>query len=170
MMGSHVGAPHDHVTGRSLPLAFRAATALFGHMGVEWDLTSASEAEREELAVWIALHKRLRPVLHAGRVVRADHPDPAALVHGVVLPERAVFAFVQLASPVASAPAPLRLPGLDPAAVYEVRVAGPAPGGAVLPAWAREPVRLPGSVLGELGLPAPGLRPASALVLEVERA
>jgi alpha-galactosidase len=40
----------------------------------------------------------------------------------------------------------------------------------VLPAWAREPVRLPGSVLGELGLPAPGLRPASALVLEVERA
>jgi alpha-galactosidase len=169
MMGSHVGAPHDHVTGRSLPLAFRAATALFGHMGVEWDLTSASHGEREELAAWIALHKRLRPVLHAGRVVRADHPDPATLVHGVVLPERAVFACVQLASGVASGPAPLRLPGLDPRAAYEVRVAGPLPAGARLPEWTAAPVRLPGAVLGELGLPAPALRPASALVIELER-
>ncbi|MFG6195244.1 alpha-galactosidase [Nonomuraea sp. JJY05] len=168
-MGSHVGAPQDHITGRSLPLAFRAATALFGHMGVEWDLTSASQAELEELAEWIALHKRLRPTLHAGRVVRADHPDPSALLHGVVLPERGVFAFVQLTSRVAIGPAPLRLPGLDPAATYEVRVAGPKPRAAGLPEWTSGPVRLSGAVLGELGLPAPALRAESALVLEVER-
>ncbi|MFG2074860.1 alpha-galactosidase [Nonomuraea maritima] len=168
-MGAHVGAPHDHITGRSLPLAFRAATALFGHMGVEWDLTSASEAELEELAGWIALHKRLRPLLHAGRVVRADHPDPSALLHGVVLPDRAVFAYVQLTSRVTVGGEPLRLPGLDPQAVYEVRVAGPEPDGARLPDWAGGPVRLSGSVLGELGLPAPSLRPASALLVELLR-
>jgi alpha-galactosidase len=174
-LGAHVGAPHDHVTGRSLPLAFRAGTALFGHMGVEWDLTSASEAELEELATWIALHKRLRPVLHAGRVVRADHPDPSALLHGVVRPERGVFGFVQLTSRVEWAPAPLRLPGLDPAALYEVRVAGPVPEAAMMPQWAMmpewaaAPVRLPGSALGELGLPAPTMRPTSVLVIEVER-
>ncbi|MGP3913589.1 alpha-galactosidase [Nonomuraea sp. 10N515B] len=174
-MGAHVGAPHDHVTGRSLPLAFRAGTALFGHMGVEWDLTSASEADLEELATWIALHKRLRPVLHAGRVVRADHPDPSSLLHGVVLPERGVYCYVQVTSRVESAPAPLRLPGLDPAALYEVRVVGPVPQGAAMPPWAAmpewaaAPVRLPGAVLAELGLPAPGLRPTSVLVIEVER-
>ncbi|GAA3649672.1 alpha-galactosidase [Nonomuraea antimicrobica] len=168
-MGCHVGAPHDHITGRSLPLDFRAATALFGHMGVEWDLTSASREELEGLAAWIALHKRLRPLLHAGRVVRADHPDPSALLHGVVLPERAVYAYAQLTSRVESAPAPLRLPGLDPAARYEVRPAGPVPGGAAMPEWAAAPVRVPGSVLAELGLPAPALRPASVLLLEVER-
>ncbi|WP_417629168.1 alpha-galactosidase [Nonomuraea insulae] len=168
-LGSHVGAPRDHVTGRSLPLAFRAATALFGHMGVEWDLTSAGQEELEELGTWIALHKRLRPVLHAGRVVRADHPDPSASLHGVVLPERAVYAFAQLTSRVDIAPAPLRLPGLDPAALYEVRVAGPAPERSGMPEWAAAPVRLPGSVLGELGLPAPVLRPATALLIEVER-
>ncbi|MGW0803903.1 alpha-galactosidase [Nonomuraea sp. NPDC002799] len=168
-LGCHIGAPHDHITGRSLPLAFRAATALFGHMGVEWDLTSASAAELEELATWIALHKRLRPVLHAGRVVRADHADPSALVHGVVLPERAVFAVVQLTSRVAVLPEPVRLPGLDPAALYEVRVAGPTPQGALLPEWAAGPVRLRGAVLGELGLPAPALRPASALIVELDR-
>ncbi|KAB8195247.1 alpha-galactosidase [Nonomuraea phyllanthi] len=168
-MGSHVGAPHDHVTGRSLPLAFRAATALFGHMGVEWDLTSASEEELAELAEWVALHKRLRPVLHAGRVVRADHPDPSALLHGVVLPERAVFALAQLTSRVAIGAAPLRLPGLDPAGVYEVRVAGPLPRAAHLPEWTGGPVRLSGAVLGELGLPSPALRPETALVFELER-
>ncbi|MEU0572662.1 alpha-galactosidase, partial [Nonomuraea sp. NPDC005983] len=169
LMGSHVGAPRDHITGRSLPLSFRAATALFGHMGVEWDLTSAGEAEREELAVWIALHKRLRPLLHAGRVVRADHPDPSTLVHGVVLPQGGVFACVQLASRVTTAPDPLRLPGLDPGARYEVRVAGPVPTGVALPEWVgAAPVRLPGSVLSELGLPAPALKPASALLIEVE--
>ena len=28
---------------------FRAATALFGHLGIEWDLTEASETELTEL-------------------------------------------------------------------------------------------------------------------------
>ncbi|MCF6473072.1 alpha-galactosidase [Nonomuraea sp. MG754425] len=172
-LGCHVGAPRDHCTGRVLPLAFRAATALFGHMGVEWDLTAASQEELDELATWIALHKRLRPVLHAGRVVRADHPDPSALLHGVVLPERAVYAYVQLSSRTAITPGPLRLPGLDPEAVYEVRLAGPAPERTALPEWAATPdggpVRLSGAVLGELGLPAPALRPATALVVELER-
>ncbi|MFC4587545.1 alpha-galactosidase [Sphaerisporangium corydalis] len=168
LMGAHVGAPRDHVTGRSLPLAFRAATALFGHMGVEWDLTSAGRAELDELAVWIALHKRLRPLLHAGRVVHADHPDPSTLVHGVVAPGRAVFACVRLASGPGSGPAPLRLPGLDPAARYEVRTAGPLPPGAALPEWTTAPVRLTGAVLGELGLPGPGLKPASVLLIELD--
>ncbi|WP_449290141.1 alpha-galactosidase [Nonomuraea purpurea] len=169
-LGCHVGAPRDHCTGRRLPLAFRAATALFGHMGVEWDLTSASASELEELATWIALHKRLRPVLHAGRVVRADHADPSSLVHGVVLPEHAVFAFVRLDSRVETGPDTLRLPGLDPDALYEVSVAGPLPErAAALPRWVEEPVRLHGAVLGELGLPAPVLRPTSALVIEVRR-
>ncbi|TDC08318.1 alpha-galactosidase [Nonomuraea longispora] len=169
-LGCHVGAPKDHGSMRRLPLAFRAATALFGHMGVEWDLTSASEAELRELATWIALHKRLRPVLHGGRVVRADHPDPSALLHGVVTPERGVFAFAQLTTRLTTGPAPLRLPGLDPAASYDVRVAGPLPERAGLPGWTAAPVRLPGPVLGEVGLPAPALRPASALIIEVERA
>ncbi|MGW3350557.1 alpha-galactosidase [Nonomuraea rubra] len=168
-LGCHVGAPRDHVTGRVLPLAFRAATALFGHMGVEWDLTAASQEELDELATWIALHKRLRPVLHAGRVVRADHPDPSALLHGVVLPERAVYAYVQAGSRLEIMPGPLLLPGLDPEAVYEVRVAGPVPERAAMPEWTAAPVRLPGAVLGELGLPAPVLRPASALIVELER-
>src|SRR6185369_12070939 len=81
LVASHVGAPRSHSTGRAQDLAFRAGTALFGHYGVEWDLTSATPGERAELARWIVLHKRLRPLLRHGRVVRADHPDPALWVH-----------------------------------------------------------------------------------------
>ena len=73
MMGSHVGSPVDHTTGRSLSLAFRCSTALFGHMGIEWDITTASEEQRAELSEWIVLHKR-RPLLHRGTTVRVDYP------------------------------------------------------------------------------------------------
>ena len=54
-LGAHVSTPVSHQTGRALPLQFRAATALFGHFGIEWDLTATDEADRAALAGWIAL-------------------------------------------------------------------------------------------------------------------
>ena len=44
LMGAHVGGPVAHTTGRAHTLGFRAATALLGHFGIEWDLTRASAA------------------------------------------------------------------------------------------------------------------------------
>ncbi|MGH2814025.1 MAG: alpha-galactosidase, partial [Actinomycetota bacterium] len=98
LVGSHVGPARSHTTGRTHDLAFRAATALFGHFGIEWDIASASAEEQAGLAEAIAFYKRMRPLLHGGTVVRADHPDPAAYLHGVVAPDRveALFAYVQL--------------------------------------------------------------------------
>jgi alpha-galactosidase len=54
-LGAHVSTPVSHQTGRALPLQFRAATALFGHFGIEWYLTATDEADRAALAGWIAL-------------------------------------------------------------------------------------------------------------------
>jgi alpha-galactosidase len=45
LLGAHVGAEHAHTTGRAHSLAFRAGTALFGHFGVELDLTRTDPAE-----------------------------------------------------------------------------------------------------------------------------
>jgi alpha-galactosidase len=174
MMGAHVGSPIDHTTGRSLSLAFRCSTALFGHMGIEWDITAAGDAELAELSEWIELHKRLRPLLHGGTTVRVDHPDPSALIHGVVSPggERGLFAYVQLTARVPDTPPAMRLAGLDPSQVYQVAVIGPetAVSGALLPRWVEKPLLVTGSVLMDLGLPAPQLRPASALLVQVEAA
>ena len=45
MMGSHIASGRSHVTGRSHDLGYRAGTALFGHLGIEWDLREASEQD-----------------------------------------------------------------------------------------------------------------------------
>jgi alpha-galactosidase len=146
---------------------------MFVHMGIEWDLTAASEEELDELGRWIGLHKRLRPLLHHGETVHADHPDPAAWLSGVVAAGagHAVYAYVQLDTSPAAALPPLRLPGLRADLNYAVSVSG-TPGDVRLPAWARPGAAptLSGRHLAEVGLPAPALRPGSALVVEVRSA
>ncbi|KHD74546.1 alpha-galactosidase [Actinoplanes utahensis] len=171
-LGGHLGAGAAHVTGRTSALGFRLATALFGSAGIEWNLTTATPAERRDIAAWIAEHKRLRPLLHSGTVVRADTADPAQLIHGVVAGDRshAVFALVTLGTPAAALPPPLKFPGLDPDRLYTVRPIGVPPRTMqdAPPPWlAAGSVTLPGRVLVEAGLPSPLLTPEQALLLEL---
>jgi alpha-galactosidase len=174
LVGSHVGPPRSHTTGRTHDLAFRAATALFGHFGIEWDIASASEEEQAALAEAIACFRRLRPLLHSGQVVRADHPNPAAYLHGVVAADRAeaLFAYVQLTASAFETPGLARLPGLDPGRTYRVTplaVAGePETKQAVAPRWTEAgEVTLAGRVLEVVGLPLPVLRPEQAFLLHL---
>ncbi|RKN41766.1 alpha-galactosidase [Streptomyces hoynatensis] len=175
LLGSHVGAPEAHTTGRTHTLGFRAGTALFCHFGIEWDLTRASAEDRAALAEWIALYKELRPLLHGGTVVRGDHQDPALWVHGVVAQDRsrAVYALAQVATSVQSPPGRVALPGLDPEARYRVT---PLPPGDRLRgaasdtlAWWGEGVTLPGVVLGDLGVRAPIQHPERLVLVQAER-
>lgn len=175
LVGTHIGPDRSHTTHRVHDLGFRAVTALFGHHGIEWDISGITAAERAELAAWVALHKRLRPLLHGGRVVRVDHPDPAVQAHGVVAHDRshAVYAVSRLATSVAQVPGVVRLPGLDPARRYAVRPPTGVPEPAVLqftePGWLASGggVTVRGSVLGVVGLQVPALHPEQALLLEV---
>jgi alpha-galactosidase len=174
LVGAHVGPPRSHTTGRVHDLSFRTATALFGHAGIEWDVAAASTEERAALAAWIEFYKRHRGLLHSGEVVHADHPDPAAAVHGVVAGDRsqALYAYVQLASSPFAVPPPARLPGLDPARGYLVEPVHPAgPPRAierVPPPWyAAGGVVLPGVALDAAGLAMPALAPEQALLLRV---
>jgi alpha-galactosidase len=174
LVGSHVGAPHAHTTGRTHDVSFRAGTALFGSFGIEWDLTAASDAERAGLAAWVALYKEVRELLHTGTVVRAPQHDPSFAVHGVVAADRAdaLFALVQLTTPETSVPGAVRLPGLDPQRRYRVRPQPPGDRPAVReihPApWLAEGVTLPGAVLEHTGARAPALFPEQLLLLRVE--
>ena len=178
LVGAHVGPPEAHTTGRVHRLSFRGATALFGHVGIEWDVTALNRAEAAELAGWIALHKAERDLLHSGRVVRGDHPDDSLWVHGVVSADRdrALYGLVAVATSPFAVPLPVRLPGLDPDRDYHVEVVGPPPASTpprLSPAgsWTAEgPVRVPGSVLVAHGLALPQPAPESALVLRVTAA
>jgi len=174
LMGTHVGAARDHTTGRRLSLDFRAGTALLGHFGVEWDLTTADPDELERLRGWIALYKEERTLLHTGVLVNADLAVPGLELTGVVARDgaTALYRLSALTHTLTSPPGRVPLPGLDPDRVYEVTatetphtpiedVAG-ATGPAGLP-WAAG-VRMTGRMLEEVGVQAPAL-PVDELVL-----
>ena len=118
--GAHVSSPTSHTTGRTLPLDLRCATALFGSFGIEWDLTLAGDEDLARLGRWIARYRQHRALLHSGRVVRPESPDPTVLLHGVVATDRAeaLLAHVQLDEPPHNRGVSVRVPGLDPDASY----------------------------------------------------
>lgn len=175
LMGAHIGPERSHTTGRRHDLAFRATTAFFGHLGVEWNLLELSETELDRLAAVIALHRRFRPLLHSGDVVRFD-TDPSLLAHGVYAPDRseAVVSVARVATGLSLTPAPLLLPDLDPGAAYRVEVvpiggrpySGP---NRTVPAWLDGGIELSGRALAASGLQLPALHPETAVVLHLRR-
>ena len=122
LLGSHIASGASHTTGRSHTLGFRAATAIFGHLGIEWDLTKASAAELVELGAWVGLYKEHRALLLGGDLVRIDIPDATIAAHGVVAPDqsRAIYSFAELGRPDVVFRGRLPLPGLDPERRYRV--------------------------------------------------
>lgn len=181
-MGSHIASGRSHTTGRMHDLGFRAATAVFGHLGIEWDLARASDDELAQLRAWLAFFTEHRGLLLGGDVVRMDAVDDRVLVHGVVAPDRsrAIFAHVVLDSP-HSAPGPrLRFRGLDAPRRYAVRPAliGARPSGLVPPAWWGEAVggddtaypgvEVTGAALAGVGLAAAMLHPDQAVLYLVD--
>ena len=172
-LGAHVSAPFSHQTGRYMPMSLRGATALPGHFGIEWDLTEASADDLAELGGWIALYKRHRALIHAGRMVRIDTPDDTAWMYGVVAADRsaALMSYVQLDEPVNDQPAALRVPGLDPQRRYRVTEVTPGPR---LPrrtglTGARvADIEASGAALAEIGLAIPPQRTLTALVILIE--
>ena len=174
LVGSHIGSPVSHSTGRVHDLSFRGATALFGHFGIEWDVTSCTPAELAELTGWVALAKRFRPLLHTGRTVRVDHPDPALWAHGVVAADgsAALFAFVAVDRSLTWPPGPVRIPGLDPQRRYRITPAGPVAGAEPVaalgrPAWQGGELVLTGAALGAVGLVPPALQPDHAALVHL---
>jgi alpha-galactosidase len=122
LQGSHIASRRSHTTGRTHDLSFRAATAVFGHLGIEWDLTRVDSEELAELAEWVDFFKAHRELLLAGDLVRLDFPDDTLCAGGVVAPDqsRAIYSFAMLAGSEVVMPGRLRLPGLDPARRYRV--------------------------------------------------
>ncbi len=180
MVGAHIASGRSHTTGRVHDLGFRAASALVGHLGLEYDLRRASPAELEELRAWVGFYREHRDLLCRGEVVRLDHPDSAVVGGGVVAPDRsrALYTLVAYERTETGSLGRLVLPGLDPERRYRVRpvAAGPAPAGLVAPTWwgqrddtgRWEGVALPGRVLGTAGLMHAPTDPDQALVYLVD--
>ena len=198
MMGSHIASGTSHTTGRTHDLNFRAATAVFGHLGVEWDLRRASAEDLAELAQWVAFSKEHRDLLLNGDLVRLDIPDTSLVAGAVVAPDRtrAVYSFASVDRSDVALLGRLRFPGLDPERRYRVTplLLGEAPSGLIPPAWwgvervvedelvalaehhapvfapARPTtgIELPGRLLAEVGLMHAPINPDHAVLFTVE--
>jgi alpha-galactosidase len=174
VMGAHIGPRTAHTTHRVQPLGFRTATALFGSLGIEWNLLDADPAGRAQVAEAIALYKRCRSMLHTGDVVRIDHDDPSALVHGVVSSDRShgLMAYVQLAPSLTTVPLPMRFAGLDPECRYRCTIIDELGSmfefGRARPAWMQATdVVFSGAQLMASGLQPPVMHAESVMLIEL---
>ena len=174
MLGTHIGPTHGHQTGRTLELSMRAITALFGHAGIEWNITQATAEERANLATWARYYKDNRALLHSGKSVRIDYPDEHGYLHGVISTDtkKSIFAYVQLTPTVTIHPASLKFAGLDAAANYLVKAVYPAGKPRFMlitpPQW-MDGITMSGSALATIGVSAPILAPANAVLIEITK-
>ncbi|MBO0811622.1 MAG: alpha-galactosidase [Microlunatus sp.] len=174
LMGSHIASGRSHTTGRFHDISFRAVTAVFGHLGIEWDLTQATDAELAELREWVGFFKSERGLLLRGDLVRIDYPDPTVYANGVVASDRsrALYSVASLARSDVNGTGLLRLPGLDPARPYRVSmVTLGLPASLIAPSWWTEEkpyLDLTGATLAMIGIQPPNLPPEHAVVVRVD--
>ncbi|MBT1181826.1 alpha-galactosidase [Bifidobacterium sp. CP2] len=180
MMGEHVGASPAHSTQRATSQEMRMATAFFGHMGIEWNLLKEPAEALAELGEWTAEFKKHRAWFAVDACVHADTPDPAVRLDGMVKPDgsAAFYRFTQLTTGQTYPAAPVRLPGLDPDAVYRVQplhldldlaALGLGNGQSTLGWWTADGVLMTGRALATYGLRPPSLHPAQAVLFTAVR-
>ncbi|TXC70338.1 alpha-galactosidase [Sphingomonas ginsenosidivorax] len=174
MMGSHVGASPAHSTGRRQGMAFRAAVALPGHLGVELDPAALSERENAVLSDAIARYKQLRAQFHSGKVWLGEGPDglvwqmhgePGALLLSVTRVDPTTFRH----------PPAVTLPPLAGAGSLRVRLLDlatedghPAPDAALFGAMRGDGVLFDGDWLAQAGLPMPAMKAESVALFALE--
>jgi alpha-galactosidase len=185
LMGAHVGPVPAHTTGRTQALPFRAAVALQGHFGLEFDLRQLSVEEKAELSAWIALYKSLRNVLHQGRTWQGECGDgivwqayadavsttanagDSTIKRCVVLvyrtqPTQLTFS-PALRLPMLSKDVAYRVKRLDPQDAASFHHAGSAP---VFEQIESGSFQSRGEWLVEVGMPLPRFKAEQAMVLE----
>ena len=152
----------------------RAITALFGHAGIEWNITEATSDERKHLATWATYYKENRALLHSAKSIRVDYPDEHGYLYGVTSSDtkKSIFAYVQLTPTTVIHPAALKFPGLDAAATYSIKAVYPAGKPRFMlitpPEW-MDGIKLSGSALATIGVTAPILAPANAVLIEITK-
>jgi alpha-galactosidase len=143
---------------------------VFGHFGIEWDLTTATDEEVAELGWWIEWYKRNRDTICTGTLVRADLADPEVYFKGVVAADKAIFSLSMLRVTASTSLGRLTFPGLDADARYRVTVIDRQH----MPdrfrqTWAQAPFEATGAQLATVGVQAPYTQPATAVLFELER-
>lgn len=174
IMGSHISDNPCHTTGRSHQLGYRLITAMFGHMGLEMNVSNFNEAEKQEVTSAVSLYKKHRQLLHTGDSYRLDSDDKGLQGYGVVSVDKnqALFSATTLFLPEQMLLPSLRLAGLNP--VLDYRLSFWIPKGALGPHGSQSSLVannggiFSGQILQQVGVQLPVMNPDSALLLILE--
>ena len=174
MMGSHIGASPAHATGRTQALAFRAAIACTGHLGVELDPEALEENERAELRRWIGFYKRWRHLLHGNRTLLGEGADGLRWQAQGTSEEMLLFC-IRTQAAQDRRPQPLPLPFASERAAWDVSLLELAeqpghglPQADLFERMAHTPERISGSWLAHSGLPLPLQKGESVAIFRLE--
>jgi len=152
-------------------LTISGLTALFGHMGLAFDMLALTREQQEAVARYVALYKQLRGLLHVGRSLRIETLDPASSLAGGIFGVRhAVIGVAQLQPSRYAVHEVIRIPGLDPEQNYHIRVLdAPEEVDYQQIPWMKEPTaRISGQWLMNAGLRLPTLPAETALLIEIK--
>jgi alpha-galactosidase len=158
---------------RTHEISFRAINALFGHAGIEWNVTEANDRELSVLKAYVAFYKSHRDLLHSGDVVRSDVIQGNAQMYGTVSKDKksAVFTYMQLTSLDNFGPLVATFDGLDARTLYTLSVvediSAPEFLQKVHPGWWPS-VEMTGEQLAVIGLQLPVMKPESGLLFEIK--
>lgn len=174
VQGSHVGPRVCHTSGRVLPMSFRAWVAAQRHMGFEMDPRELSDEEADTLRRVTAWYRANREWMMSGDILRLDSDDPSTIAEMTISADGSRFVVFagRVKSGTQALPRPLRLTGLDFAAVYVLRLVNPEDVNGLSKAdiaLKTGEVRLNGRVLTDLGLSTPFAWPATMWVIEGRR-
>ncbi|MFJ2768508.1 alpha-galactosidase [Streptomyces sp. NPDC087300] len=125
-------SPNVQLNDRISSLRFRFVSAMAGVLGIGGDLTRWDESELAEAREWVDLYKEIRPLVQLGDLYRLRPPDGGPSAVQYVLGDHAVVLAWLPAQSYGEEQAPVRLRGLDPAALYECRDTGETYRGGVL--------------------------------------
>jgi alpha-galactosidase len=127
-MCAHVSAVPNHQVGRTTPLATRGAVAMSANYGLELDLRHLGSAARAEITRQISFYKQHRRLVQLGRFLRLESPFEGSRVAWMftdaAAPTEALLVAARHCPEVLAhghAPERIRLPGLEPAADYEIQ-------------------------------------------------
>lgn len=161
-LGNHVGPESCHITGRRLQMHFRAGAAVFGHMGMELDLSKETEEDLKILASAIDLHKETRLLIHGGNYHRLKSSDDISAI-SIVSNDRkeAVIQILVLDTHPFTQPPLLAISGLEAEKYYQVSLVWPH-------FMAKDCGRYSGASLIGHGIQIPQTQPDYCLIYRLE--
>ncbi|MEO0575111.1 MAG: alpha-galactosidase [Pseudomonadota bacterium] len=164
VMGAHVGSSVSDTTGRHQSLAFRVATSLIGHFGVEPNRDGISADDKAVLARASNWYQHNRGWIHRSTTSFIESTEPSVVARCQVADdrERAIVVLALLDTPQQPILAPLRCRGLHAGRRYAVYALDCL-------TFERTTIAcISGDALANAGFQPPLLLPDRAMVFELE--